>query len=173
MNRANTSQSSQQKKVCGLFYPPWDRSLRRNRDRPSRFMLSMHAMQRYMSVGRAALGSSAVVESSSPTSRRYFCPSSQCLHANTGGDERWKSASCTCRQAGGQGKKGWEKRETIEWEKEKRRAAREEEGFKIGWWSQTETAKERERESEGHLPPPSGCWVHSLCVRGIGHRADT
>lgn len=58
-----------------------------------------------------------------------------------GGVERWKSASCTCRQAGGQGKKG----------------------DKIGWWSQTETARERARESEGHLPHPSGCWGHSLC----------
>lgn len=60
--------------------------------------------------------------------------------------------------AGEQGKKGWERRERTEWEKEKGKAAREKEEYKIGWWSQTETA----RESEGHLPPPSGCWVHSL-----------
>lgn len=67
-----------------------------------------------------------------------YCPSSQCHHANTGGSWALKSQPhATCRQAGGQGKKG----------------------DKIGWWSQTETV----RESEGHLPHPSGCCVHSLC----------
>ncbi len=161
MNGANTSQSSQ-KKVCGLFYPPWDGSLRRNRDRLKGHSQCACRAKIYMSVGQAALGADAAFESSSPTSQRYSCPSSQCLHANTGGDERWKSAPCTCRQAGGQGKKGWEKRETTEWEKEKREAAREEEEYKIGWWSQTETA----RESRGHLPPSQ--WVLSTqSVRGV------
>lgn len=88
--------------------------------------------------------------SNSPVSERA-------LHANTRemSNERSLVHMPTCRRAGkkrdGKGGKGRSGKQ--------RRAAREEEEYKTGWWTQTETV----RESEGHLPPPSGCWVHSLC----------
>lgn len=114
-------------------------------------------MQRHMSVCQAALGTDAAFEALSPTGQCQSCPSSRCLHANTRemSDEQSLVHMLTCRRAG---KEGMGKEEKGQSGKQ-RRVAREKEEYKTGWWTQTETV----RESEGHLPPPSGCWTHSLC----------
>lgn len=113
-------------------------------------------MQRHMSICQATLGTDAAFEALSPTVQSQSGPSSRCLHAKTRemSNERSLVHMPTCRRAGKRDGKGGKGRSGKQ-----RRAAREEEEYKTGWWTQTETV----RESEGHLPPPSGCWVHSLC----------
>lgn len=130
-------------------------------------ILSMHAMQRHMSFGRAVFGANAAFEMHCHLQQAsiYSRLLSQCLHANEHRGEMShdsQSYAHADRQEGRERRDG-KRRETSEREKERRRgAAREEEEYNTGWWSQTETASKRARVT---FPLPVGA-EYTVCVRG-------
>lgn len=150
------SRHSSQKKVCGLSVSPFKTDHWGVTETDcSHSQCTCHAKTHVCLSGNVRHWCSIwSFISNSPVSERALIPVSPCKHE---GDEQWAKS---CSHADMQ-----ESREKRDGKRGKgrsgkqRRAAREEEEYKTGWWTQTETV----RESEGHLPPPSGCWVHSLC----------
>lgn len=89
----------------------------------------MHATQRFMSVGQAAFGANAVFEMQCHLQQASITPAPHpSVFMQTQGEMRNESQPhAHANRQEGMGKEG-----KSEWEKEKRRAAREEEEYKTG-----------------------------------------
>lgn len=138
MNRANSSQISPKKGSGPFFDPPHGTGSRGEEQRPSRHSLCKPCRDKRVSVGHVALRANAVSESFSakPNCSPAPHPGGSMQNTHRGVWVSWESGTCACTQAGRRGNQA----------------------DRRGWWSQTQ--KQRAR---GHLPHPSGCWVHSLC----------